>query len=139
MATTKEQALAGVKLFGQLSKRQSSRLARVADIVSVDEGAILIKEGERGRELIVIVEGSAVVRRNNRKIAGLGAGDSLGEMSLLDRQPATATVVTTEPCQLVVIDGRRFESELENLPGLARNLLATLSTRLRETNKALDL
>ena len=85
-------------------------MARVADIVSVDEGAILIKEGERGRELIVIVEGSAVVRRNNRKIAGLGAGDSLGEMSLLDRQLATATVVTTEPCQLVVIDGRRFES-----------------------------
>ena len=139
MATTKERALADVKLFGQLSKRQSSRLARVADMVSVDEGAILIKEGERGRELIVIVEGSAVVRRNNRKIAGLGPGDSLGEMSLLDRQLATATVVTTEPCRLLVIDGRRFDAELENLPGLARNLLATLSTRLRATNKALDL
>jgi len=139
MATTKEQALANVKLFGQLNKRQASRLARIADLVKVGEGQVLVKQGARGRELIVIVEGSAVVRRNNRKIAGLGPGDSLGEMSLLDRQPVAATVVTTEPCELLVIDGRRFDDELVNLPGLARNLLAELSARLREANKTLDL
>jgi CRP/FNR family cyclic AMP-dependent transcriptional regulator len=138
MADSKQEALAGVELFGELSKRQLTRLAQVADLVSTDKGKALIREDGQGREFIVFVEGAAEVRRNDQVIATIGPGDSIGEMSLLDRGPASATVVTTEPCELVVIDGRRFDELLTDLPDLAVNLLATLSARLRETDKAFD-
>jgi CRP/FNR family cyclic AMP-dependent transcriptional regulator len=138
MADSKQDALAGVDLFGQLSKRQLTKLTHAADLVSNDAGKVLIREGGRSREFIVFVEGAAEVRRNDQVIATIGRGDSIGEMSLLDRLPASATVVTTEPCELVIIDGRRFDDLLTNLPDLAVNLLATLAARLRETDKAFD-
>ena len=67
------------------------------------------------------------------------ARPKVGSYPFTTIEPVLGTVERPDGGQLVVIDGRRFESALENLPGLARNLLATLSTRLRETNKALDL
>lgn len=138
MADSKETALAQVGLFGELNKRQMKKLASIADLVSVPEGRDLVTEGARGRELLVLVEGAADVQRGERSIATLGPGDAIGEMALLDRQPATATVVATEPCELVVIEGRQFTALLDDLPGLAQSLLATLTARLREADKAYD-
>jgi CRP-like cAMP-binding protein len=139
MADPKERTLADVGLFGDLNKRQLKRLAGIADLVTVEAGKELVTEGQRGRELLVIVSGAADVIRNDQTIASLAEGACIGEMSLLDREPATATVVTTAPSELVVIEGRQFEPLLEDLPGLATSLLATLSARLRQTDKAFDL
>lgn len=138
MAISKETALAQVGLFGELDKRQLKRLASIADLVSAPEGRVMVNEGGQGRELLVLVEGAADVRRGDQMIASLGPGDAIGEMALLDHQPATATVVATEPCELVVIDGRQFAPLIDDLPGLAQSLLVTLSGRLREADKAYD-
>lgn len=135
---TKNVILANVPLFEGLNKRQISKLASVADLVSVAEGKVLVKEGALGRELLVIVEGATEVRRGTRGIAQLGPGDCIGEMSLLDREPRSATVVATEPTELVVIEGRVFKELIKDLPGLAESLLSTVSSRLREADKAFD-
>lgn len=138
MADSKETALTRVGLFGELNKRQMKKLVSIADVASAPEGKALVTEGARGRELLVLLEGAAEVRRGGQTIAELGPGDAIGEMALLDHQPATATVVATEPCELVVIEGRQFASLIDDLPGLAQSLLATLTARLREADKAYD-
>jgi CRP-like cAMP-binding protein len=137
-ATTAEKTLAEVRLFEQLDKREIKHLAQVADVLSVPEGKVLIREGGLGRELIVILDGAADVLRGGHTIATIGPGDAVGEMALLDHQEATASVVTTAPSEIVVIDGRRFRPLLEEMPGLSISLLATVSSRLREADKAFD-
>src|SRR5690606_34210047 len=85
--------LAQVSLFSSMSKRELQKIARVSDEVSVPEGKVLVEEGTRGREAFVILDGKAVVRRNNRRVATLGPGDHFGELALLDGGPRTASVV----------------------------------------------
>ena len=136
--TPTEQSLADVRLFERLDKKEIKHLAQVADLVSVPEGKVLISEGGMGRELIVIKDGSAEVRRGDQLIATIGPGDAVGEMALLDHEAASASVVTTAPTETVVIDGRRFRPLLEEMPSVAISLLATVSSRLREADQAYD-
>ena len=136
--TAAEQSLSQVTLFKRLEPRQIKELAQVADITSAKQGKTLITEGALGRELIVIMEGTVDVIRSGQTIASLGPGDAVGEMALIDHQEASATVVTTSPCELVVVEGRRFKPLLDDIPGLAAALLASVCARLREADKAFD-
>ena len=98
-------------------------------------GKVLTKEGTVGREFFFIVEGKAVVRRNNRKVATLGPGQYFGEMALLDKRPRSATVVSETEMTLLVLGQRQFNAVLEAVPGLARKLLVAMAMRLREADE----
>ena len=87
---------------------------------------------DRGRELYLIVEGTATVRRKNRKVATLGAGQHFGELALLDRRPRTATVVSESEMTLLVLGQREFNALLDTTPALARKLMSAMATRLRD-------
>ena len=136
--TPAEQSLSEVELFKRLEPSQIKKLAQVADITSVEAGKALITEGSMGRELIVLLDGAVDVQRGGQTIASLGPGDAVGEMALLDHQEASATVVTTAPSELLVVEGRRFKPLLDDMPGLAAALLASVCARLREADKAYD-
>ena len=58
----------------------------------VRAGRVITREGEKGRDFVAIVEGSAVVERKGRRINRLGAGDFFGEIALVTGEPRTATV-----------------------------------------------
>ena len=87
--------LKSVALFANCSNRELQRIARAAESLTITEGKTLMEQGEVGREAFVIVSGNAVVRRNGRKLAELGAGEVVGELSLLDHGPRTASVIAT--------------------------------------------
>ena len=74
------------------------------------------------------------VRRNGRKIAELGPGGYFGELSLLDRKPRSATVVSDTDMTLLVLDQRRFTGLLEEMPTLAHKLLIAMTKRLRDAD-----
>ena len=93
----KLQALKNVPLFGGMSKRDLTEVARIADELDFSAGKELIRENEPGRQFFVLLEGEAVVRRRGRKVNTLGPGDFFGEIALLSERPTTATVVTTDP------------------------------------------
>ena len=76
------------------------------------------------------------VSAEGREVAVLGPGDFFGELALLDPAPRDATVTAVEPCELLVIDGRRFAPLLEDVPLLARKVTAGLAHRLREADRA---
>jgi CRP/FNR family cyclic AMP-dependent transcriptional regulator len=80
------------------------------------------------------VNGKASVKRNNRKAATLGPGDYFGELSLLDRRPRSATVTSETDMELLILGQRQFNGVLDTIPALSRKLLATMATRLRESD-----
>jgi len=126
--------LARVPLFAACTRKDLTLLARRAEDVKVDAGTTLISEGSGGHEFFVIVDGSANVTRNGRKIATLGPGDYFGELALLDRAPRNATIVATSPMELVVLAQREFSGVLDEVPGLARKLLTGMARRVREAD-----
>ena len=107
--------LKGVPLFARCSRR-STDIARIADEIDLAEGKQLTKEGGRGREFFVLVEGNADVRRKRRKIGTLGPGDFLGEIALVTKVPRTATVTTTSPVRALVVSEQNFRRLLERSP-----------------------
>src|SRR5215472_11127311 len=92
--------LTAIPIFSQLSAEEARRLATFATETSAAEGQILMKQGDYSTELIAIEEGTADVIRNNQHLASLGAGDLIGEMGLLTREPRNATVIATSPMRL---------------------------------------
>ena len=129
--------LADVPLFRSLPKKQLQAIARAADEVEVDAGAVLAEQGELGSAFYVIVTGQATVRRNGRKLATLGRGDFFGEMSLLDQEPRSATVAMDTDGVLLEIHRRQFSGLLDESPALTRNLLKEMSRRVRELDRRL--
>jgi CRP-like cAMP-binding protein len=96
----------------------------------VPGGRTLTTEGKHDRDLVVIVEGAAEVRRRGRTIATLGSGDFLGEIALVTARPRTATVTTTAPSRLLVITERDFRDLMRRVPSITLKVLETVSARL---------
>lgn len=88
-----------------------------------------------GTEALIILDGSVAVRRGGRKIAGLGRGDVVGELSLLDHGPRTASVVCEADCTFFVLDAKQFHKVLREQPNIAITLLGTLAGRIREFDR----
>ncbi len=126
----KLELLKGVPLFAGCSKGDLKQIAMLADEVDRDEGRTLIREGERGREFFVVVEGSLSVTRKGAKVSDLGAGDVVGEIALLTDLPRTATVTTSSPVRLLVLTDRGFRDLLEQSPSIAAKILQSLGERL---------
>jgi CRP-like cAMP-binding protein len=89
-----------IPIFSELSDEEANRLAAFANETSIAEGQILMKEGDYSTELIGIEEGTADVMRGDTKVASLKAGDLIGEMGLLSREPRNATVIATSPMRV---------------------------------------
>jgi len=127
--------LASVPLFAACSNKELQRIARASDETELPAGRVLMRQGESGRECFVIVDGEVKIERNNKKIATVGPGACIGELSLLDKGPRTATAIAQTPVTVLVLGPREFSGVLEEVPGLARKLLAALATKVRELDK----
>ena len=126
--------LAQVPLFSTCSRKDLQKLGKASDEIEVKQGKVLVEEGKPGHEFFLIEDGTAEVRRNNRKIATLGRGQFFGELSLLDRGPRSATVIANSDMTLVVLGQREFLGVIDEVPAMAHKLLAALAGRLREAD-----
>jgi CRP/FNR family transcriptional regulator, cyclic AMP receptor protein len=109
--------LTAIPLFSQLSEEEARRLAAFATETSAAEGQILMKEGDYSTELIAIEEGTADVIQNGNKVASLKAGDLIGEMGLLSREPRNADVIATSPMRVLKLthwEIRRMSADTVN-------------------------
>jgi CRP-like cAMP-binding protein len=128
--TTKVDLIGRVGLFSACSKAELGRIAGAADDLSLPAGAVLMREGERGREFVVIVEGSVDVRKDGALLRTMGPGDFAGEIALVANVPRTATVVATTPVRLLVLSDRAFARLIQETPSIASKVLAVLGERL---------
>ena len=129
------ETLQSIPLFSGLNKKEIEKVAKASDEIRMTAGTMIIDQGQTGREAFVIVEGEVEIKRNNRKVAKLGPGNVVGELSLLDHGPRTATATCSTDCTLLVVDQRRFLGVLDAVPALSHKLLAALATRIRELDR----
>ena len=127
--------LADVKLFSKCTPRQRRTIARHAQIAKLPEGVDLIKEGEPGDALFVILEGEAVVYQGGKEVYRSTTGGYFGEMAILDGEPRSATVVAATDVEVAVIGIRMFRTMLREFSDLAEQLLIALAGELREARR----
>ena len=128
-------SLRRVSLFSSCSTKDLEKIAKAGDEVTLEAGTVIVDQGQTGREAFVIISGSATVKRNGKKVATLGTGSVVGELSLLDHGPRTATVVAETECTMLVISQRQFLAVIDAIPAISHKLLATLAGRIRELDR----
>lgn len=127
---TKIDLIKRVPLFSKLSKTRLNEVAMIADEIDLPKGKELTREGERGREFFVLIEGEAEVRKGGRRVNTLGPGDFLGEISLVTKVPRTASVTTNGPTRALVISDRAFAQLLRESPDISKGVLEAMGERL---------
>jgi CRP/FNR family cyclic AMP-dependent transcriptional regulator len=119
-----------VPLFARCSRAELKEIAMLADEVDLHEGKEMTRQGTPGREFFVLLEGSADVKKNNRKVNTLGPGDFFGEIALVCHEPRTATVTATSPVRALVITDRSFRRLLDDAPRVQTKVMEALAERL---------
>jgi CRP-like cAMP-binding protein len=119
-----------VPLFASLAKGQLGEIASIADEIDLAQGKVLTRQGERGREFFVLLDGEAEVRRNGRKLATCRPGEFFGEMALVSDRPRMATITATTPVRVLVIVDRQFRALLLRQPQIALKVMQAFAERL---------
>ena len=101
-------ALRAVPLFDGMSKKDLAAVGRIADEIDLPAGKELIREGRRGTQFFILLEGEADVRRRGRKVSTLREGDFFGEIALLQDVPRTATVRADTDARLYALERDDF-------------------------------
>ena len=142
---SKEELITKNNLFQNLSAEQSKKIVSLMREVYVAKDDFIMQEGDKSEEVFLLQTGSAEVLKqdpvsgNWHVIATMQAGDSIGEVALLDNEPRSASVRAKEDCVLL-------ELKIENLESFASmpskpsdtvkiNLANVITNRLRHTNE----
>jgi hypothetical protein len=137
----KRDILARMPLFRPLADRELLRVLQVTDVAAFKNNDVVIKEGDRGEELYIVLSGKVKVQRGGAQLATLNPGDHVGEMALIRSAPRSATVVSDGDSELMVIRRPDFFEILRKEHQLAVKLLwqflGVLADRLAETSKEL--
>jgi CRP-like cAMP-binding protein len=123
--------LAEVPLFASLSARHLRHVAGLAKIRRFHDGASLMRAGDAGDAMYVLLDGHATVRVPRAGAIGLEMGAFVGELALLDDGPRTATVVADGPVVALSITRAGFRKLLRTEPSIAVAIAEELARRLR--------
>lgn len=131
----KIELLKSIPLFSGLDGRELERIAQLMDEVDVPAGKVLMRQGELGAEMFIVLSGRFNVERDGRSLGERGRGDTLGEISLLSEGPRTATVTAADPSRLLVVGHRAFHSLMQVSPTIRLHILDVLARRLRALDR----
>jgi CRP-like cAMP-binding protein len=126
--------LRGIPLFSECSRAELDAVARVTDELALPEGRVLMRQGARGRELVVLVEGDVAIVRNDEEIAVKSGGDFLGELALVTGRPRTATATALTDLRVLVLDGLSFDRLLRDVPTIGLKIMRAVAERLPPEN-----
>ncbi|MBW3663762.1 MAG: cyclic nucleotide-binding domain-containing protein [Actinobacteria bacterium] len=134
----KIERLRTVRLFANLHDGDVRRIGRLVSEVERPAGTILIEEDAYGAEAFIIQSGTVRLEHDGVLLTRLGAGEIVGEFALIDQRPRSATAVAETDVALLVLSTREFDRLVDEVPAIARRLLAVLAGRVRAANHALD-
>lgn len=128
--------LAQVPLFARCSKRELKQLARASHVEQLAPGDALVRQGSPSAQLYVILAGSARVERDGRSLDRVTSGDVVGELGVLTDEPRNADVIADTVVEVLSLDRAGLRRTLDQVPGLAWNLLLTVAERLQRRELA---
>jgi CRP-like cAMP-binding protein len=128
--------LQGVPWFEGCTKDELAEVAALCERLSIDRGEVILREGRLGRELFVIISGTATVTRDGLVVNMLGPGDYFGELAAIESTPRTATVTATTDLDVLVIGPREFDS-IMSIPSIRNALLRGMGRRIRRADDKL--
>lgn len=117
-------------LFARCSRRELANIASIGYEQEFPAGQELTREGERGRQFFVLLEGTVNVRKRGNQVATMKEGDFFGETALVSHGGRTATVTATTPVRALVISDRSFRSLLGRSSSIQVKVLEALADRL---------
>ena len=135
--------LRNVPLFAVLDEVQLNALATVVSRRSFPKNRVVLQAGDPTDSLFIVITGRTRVQMADDEgkeviLAVLGPGDFFGEMGLIDDEPRAASVLTTEPCEFVVIIKDDFNALLKNNFEIAMVIMRGLVKRLREADRKIE-
>ena len=122
--------LARMPLFAGLASDELARIAALTEDVEVAAGTVLTNEGRYEGWFYLVVAGTVEIARAGAVVDTVGAGGFVGEISLLDAGPRTATATTLTPCELLRVNNSQFDSLLEANPAIRQRLQEAMAARL---------
>jgi CRP-like cAMP-binding protein len=131
MADPKTELLKKVPLFAHCTRPSLESVMTNTDEVEVEEGRTLIHQGQPSDTFFVLLDGEAEVLIAGQRRRTLGPGDFFGEISMLDRGPATATITTTKPSRMMVMSHLQFRDAIKGNQDLLLQVLQAVAERLR--------
>ena len=111
------------------------KLSAYGTVRKIDPGEKIIREGDAGDEMYIILQGKVVIEVGSIVVGELGSGDFFGEMSLIDGSPRSATITAADTLLLFAINEKNFERIIAWEPLVAVRIMKSLSRRLRELNE----
>jgi len=127
--------LARVPLFAGLADEERQRIAELAETVEVGAGTELTHEGRYGGYFFIVVAGTVRIEQGGQTINTIGPGGFLGEISLIDDGPRTATAVAETPCVLLSLTNREFDEVLDRNPAIRGWLEAETNALLEQMDE----
>jgi len=133
--------LKGIQIFEGLSVNELAAIASVTEEIVVEPGEIVIREGESGDTLYLIIQGRVAVLKGYAEkaegkegveLAQISDGDYFGEMALFEDAPRSATIRTLDKSRLLVLHKREFTEIVREYPQIALHICRALSQRIRE-------
>ncbi|MEM7409860.1 MAG: HEAT repeat domain-containing protein [Myxococcota bacterium] len=135
-------ALKRVPLFENLSLDQLDAINQLAVERTFVAGECIVREGDAGGELYLLLEGSADAWLGHdtpeaQRLSTMEAGSYFGEMAILDNEPRSASVVVREPARALALDGPSLKTLVMQMPEIAFELLRVMSARVRTSERRL--
>lgn len=125
-----------LKLFATADRKALETIASATEEVSVAAGRVLITQGHMHNEALVIESGVAEVVIDDKVVAEVPVGEMIGELSLFDHGPASATVRAKTEMKVLLIPYNRFDQIMDEHPAMVKGVARELARRLRAMDAA---
>jgi CRP-like cAMP-binding protein len=124
----------GVDLFRDIPGEEVSHVAQIAEEIEYDSEQTIFEEGDVGDSMFIIIDGAVRIHKGDKELAVLSKGKFVGEMALLDQEPRSASVTSTEETTLLEINGEDFYDLMASRMEIMQGIVKILTQRLREAN-----
>ncbi|WP_428264720.1 Stp1/IreP family PP2C-type Ser/Thr phosphatase [Haliangium sp.] len=135
----KIETLQALPLFASIDYGELVKMLEIIELKAVEQGEIILREGDTGESMYIILDGAADVYKREQPINHLGPGDFFGELSLIDEVPRSATVVAGTRMTLLVLDRQPMFALLERIPRTAAKIYWAFLGRMSKLVRQKDI
>jgi CRP-like cAMP-binding protein len=126
--------LKSINLFSEISESDLLAVVTQLEDMEVGVGEEIIKQGDLGTSMYIVVRGEVEVEIDGKVISKLSEKSVFGELSALDPEPRSATVRTTKDSILFKIDSAVIYNLITEYSNVAKGIIKILCQRIRECN-----